>query len=124
RAILGADESMFTDEDGKPVPKWTAAISRYLAAPLMEDDNGSFHMPQVQQFAQMTMQPHMDMVRSDAALFAGETSIPVSALGVIHDNPASDAAMHTAYMDLNKAAERAHDSFGYGWVDAIQMAVQ
>lgn len=124
RAILGADESMFMDEDGKPIPKWTAAISRYLAAPLMEDDNGSFHMPQVQQFAQMTMQPHMDMVRSDAALFAGETSIPVSALGIIHDNPASDAAMHTAYLDLNKSAERAHDSFGYGWVDAVQMAVQ
>src|SRR5699024_4040379 len=33
RAILGADESMFMDADGNPVPKWTATISRYLAAP-------------------------------------------------------------------------------------------
>lgn len=124
RAILGASEDMFLDGDGNPVPKWTATISRYLAAPMVEDDNGVSHVPQVQQFPQMTMQPHMDMVRSDAALFAGETSIPVNSLGVIHDNPASDAAMLTAYMDLNKLAERAHDSFGYGWSDAMQMAVE
>lgn len=124
RAILGADEAMFQDEDGNPVPKWTATISRYLAAPMVEDDNGQFHTPQVTQFPQMTMQPHMDMVRSDAAMFAGETSIPVNSLGVIHDNPASDAAMLTAYMDLNKLAERAHDSFGYGWADAMQMAIE
>lgn len=124
RAILGADESMFKDADGNPVPKWTATISRYLAAPMIEDDAGNSHMPSVQQFPQMTMQPHMDMVRSDAAMFAGETSIPVNALGVIHDQPASDAAMLTAYMDLNKLAERAHDSFGYGWSDAMQMAIE
>src|SRR5699024_9240292 len=82
------------------------------------------HQPSIQQFPQMTMQPHMDMVRSDAAMFAGETSIPVNALGIIHDQPASDAAMLTAYLDLNKLAERAHDSFGYGWSDAMQMAMQ
>lgn len=124
RAILGADESMFRDPDGNPVPKWTAAISRYLAVPLIEGEDGVERQPDVKQFSQMTMQPHMDMVRSDAALFSGETSIPVNALGVVHDNPASDAAMHTAYLDLDKAAERAHDPFGYGWSDAMQMAVQ
>ena len=32
--------------------------------------------------------------------------------------------MLTAYLDLNKLAERAHDSFGYGWSDAMQMAIQ
>lgn len=124
RAILGADESMFMDSEGNPVPKWTATVSRYLAAPLVEDDSGVSHTPSIQQFPQMTMQPHMDMVRSDAAMFAGETSIPVNSLGIIHDQPASDAAMLTAYMDLNKLAERAHDSFGYGWSDAMQMAIE
>ena len=39
------------------------------------------------------MQPHMDMIRTDVALFSGETGIPVNALGIIHDNPASDAAI-------------------------------
>ena len=124
RAILGADESMFMDADGNPVPKWTATVSRYLAAPLVEGEDGKTHQPSIQQFPQMTMQPHMDMVRSDAAMFAGETAIPVNALGIIHDQPASDAAMLTAYLDLNKLAERAHDSFGYGWSDAMQMAIQ
>lgn len=124
RAVLGADESMFRDAEGNTVPKWTASVSRYLAVPLMEGEDGTEHQPDVKQFTQMTMQPHMDMVRSDAALFSGETSIPVNSLGVVHDNPASDAAMHTAFLDLDKSAERAHDSFGFGWVDAMQMAVQ
>jgi len=48
----------------------------------------------------------------------------VNALGIIHDNPASDAAMHTAYLDLNSDAESAHEPFGAAWIDAMRMAVQ
>lgn len=68
------------------------------------------------------MQPHMDMVRSDAAIFAGETGIPVNSLGIIHDNPASEAAMQTAYLPLVKTAERASTAFGLGWVEVMQLA--
>src|SRR5690625_3848925 len=40
RAILGAAEAMFMHADGNPVPTWTATISRYLAAPLLEGADG------------------------------------------------------------------------------------
>jgi hypothetical protein len=120
RYILGADASAFQDANGNTLPGWAALVSSMLA--VGRDDNDE--LPTVGQFPQMTMQPHMDMVRSDAAVFAGMTKIPVNMLGIIHDNPASDAAMHTAYLALNKEAERAHIPFGYGWVDAMKMAVE
>lgn len=120
RYILGADESAFTGPNGEARTGWEITLGKILALGMNEDDKN----PQVGQFPQMTMQPHMDMVRSDAAVFAGMTKIPVNMLGIIHDNPASDAAMHTAYLALNKEAERAHTPFGYGWVDAMKMAVE
>lgn len=121
RYILGADASAFQDAAGNTLPGWAALVSSMLAIGRDED---SGELPTVGQFPQLTMQPHMDMVRSDAAVFAGMTKIPVNMLGIIHDNPASDAAMHTAYLALNKEAERAHIPFGYGWVDAMRMAVE
>ncbi len=120
RYVLGADASAFQDSAGNTLPGWAALVGHVLAIGLDEDGN----TPSVGQFPQMTMQPHMDMIRSDAAVFAGMTKIPVNMLGIIHDNPASDAAMHTAYLALNKEAERAHIPFGYGWVDAMKMAVE
>jgi hypothetical protein len=46
------------------------------------------------------MQPHVDYMRSLATRFAGETNIPVSYLGIIHDNPASAEAMYAASEEL------------------------
>lgn len=120
RYVLGADASAFQDAAGNTLPGWAALVGHVLA--IGRDEDGE--VPSVGQFPQLTMQPHMDMVRSDAAVFAGMTKIPVNMLGIIHDNPASDAAMHTAYLALNKEAERAHIPFGYGWVDAMRMAIE
>lgn len=120
RYVLGASESDFVGANGEPKTGWESMLSKVLVLDYAEDGTE----PKVGQFPQMTMQPHMDMVRADAALFSGETGIPVNSLGIIHDNPASDAAMQTAYLDLVKEAERAHVPFGMGWVDAMRMAVQ
>ena len=51
------------------------------------------------------MQPHVDYMRSLAARFSGETGIPVSMLGVIHDNPSSAEAMYAASEELIIEAE-------------------
>lgn len=120
RYVLGAEEAMFVGPDGQPRTGWETVLGRLLAVPMTDGDQ----KPEVGQFPQLTMQPHMDMVRSDAALFSGETGIPVNSLGIIHDNPASEAAMQTAYLPLVKTAERASIPFGLGWVDAMKMAVQ
>jgi hypothetical protein len=120
RYLLGADEGMFTGANGEQRTGWDAVIGRLLA--IAKDEDGD--LPAVGQFAQASMQPHVEQLRTIAAKFSGETSIPVNALGIIHDNPASDAAMHTAYLDLNSDAESAHEPFGAAWIDAIRMAVE
>lgn len=120
RYLLGADEGMFTGPNGEQRTGWDAVIGRLLAVGRDENDE----VPTVGQFAQASMQPHVEQLRTIAAKFSGETSIPVNALGIIHDNPASDAAMHTAYLDLNQDAESAHEPFGAAWIDALRMAVE
>lgn len=120
RYLLGAEEEAFTDADGNVKTGWEAVIGRLLAIPADEDGN----KPEVGQFAQHAMTPHSDHFKLIAAKFSGETNIPVNALGIIHENPASDAAMHTAYLDLNADAESAHDPFGFAWVGAMKDAVE
>jgi hypothetical protein len=120
RYLLGADEGAFVGPNGEARSGWDSIQGRLLA--IGKDEDGD--VPTVGQFAQVSMSPHTEMLRTIAAKFAGETSIPVNALGIIHDNPASDAAMHTAYLDLNSDAESAHEPFGSAWVDAMRMAVE
>lgn len=85
--LLGADREAL---DGKT--KWEAYIGNIFA--VSRDVNGD--MPQFGQLAQGSMQPHTDYMRSLAARFSGETNIPISTLGVIHDQPASAEAIYAA----------------------------
>lgn len=120
RAVLGADESDFVDaETGQMKTGWEVTIGKLLA--LGRDEEGN--LPTVQQFQQASMQPHVDMVRSDAAMFSGETGIPVDTLGIIHDNPSSAEGVNARYQKLNAAAEKANLSFGDGWADVMRLAV-
>lgn len=120
RYLLGADESAFQNADGSMADAWKAITGHVLA--IGRDEDGE--VPTVGQFQAASMQPHTEMLRTIGAKFSGETNIPLNALGIIHDNPASDAAMHTAYLDLNADAESAHEPFGAAWVDAMRMAVE
>lgn len=119
RYLLGADEDSMKDEEGNPLPGWTALIGRINAINANEDGD----VPTIWQAPQQSMQPHLEMLRSDAMAFSGETGVSPSSLGIVHDNPASDAAMKTAYLKLVKTAERAHTTFGMGWVDTMRLSV-
>ncbi|KQW07650.1 hypothetical protein ASC66_01225 [Leifsonia sp. Root4] len=120
RAVLGADEGDFVDSaTGQMKTGWEVTIGKLLA--LSRDDEGN--IPTVQQFQQATMQPHMDMIRSDAALFSGETGIPVDTLGVIHDNPSSASGVDARYKKLNAGAEKAIKGFEGSWADLMRLAV-
>ena len=66
-------------------------------------------MPTFGQLSQGSMQPHMDYMRQLAAQFAGETCVPISFLGVIHDNPASAEAIYAAKEDLIIEAQNFND---------------
>ena len=94
-ALLGVDEAAF----GGGIPetqKFKLAMERLLA--LTKDADGD--SPSLQQLSQASMQPHSDMLRTIAAAFSAETAIPVSSLGIIHDQPASAEAIRADEHDL------------------------
>jgi len=91
--LLGVDQDAFANPNnpnGKT--KWEAYIGNILA--VGRDENGE--LPVFGQLSQGSMQPHTDYMRSLAARFSGETNVPISSLGVIHDNPASAEAIYAA----------------------------
>ena len=85
--LLGADADAFA-----ATTKWEAYIGNIFA--VGRDENGD--LPQFGQLSQGSMQPHTDYMRSLAARFSGETNVPMSTLGVVHDNPASAEAIYAA----------------------------
>lgn len=119
RYVLGADEEAFVDENGNRVPAWTSILGRVLA--LSRDENGD--VPTVGQFAQATMQPHMDQLRGLATMFASAANIPVSALGIVQDNPASADAIRAADEPLIAEAEHAQIGFRGAWERTVRRAL-
>lgn len=89
--ILGADDEIFDEK-----PRWESYIGCYMALGINEDGEA----PKVGQFPQGSMQPHADYERQLAAKFACETCVPISSLGVIHDNPSSAEAIYAAKEDI------------------------
>lgn len=86
KAILGAGEEAF-DMD-----KYNAYITNFLV--VGKDEDGD--VPTLMQLNAASMQPHIDVMRNLAAQFAGATCVPISELGVIHDNPSSAEAIYAA----------------------------
>jgi len=93
-AIEGIDPDAF--ENVGEQAKFKLAMDRLIA--LTRDADGN--MPSIKQLQQATMTPHSDMLRTVASAFSGETGIPLSSLGIIHDNPSSAEAMRAAEHDL------------------------
>lgn len=119
RYVLGADEDAFTDREGNPVPAWQSILGRMLA--VGKDEDGD--VPTVGQFTQQSMQPHSDQLRSLAAMFASEASLPLSALGIIHDNPSSAQAMENAEKELVAVAQQAEPLFRDAWTRTMRRAL-
>lgn len=93
-ALLGVDGDAF--DNLSDTKKFKLAINRLLAISKDEDDD----KPELKQLTQASMQPHSDMLRTIAMAFSGETGLPPSSLGVIHDQPASAEAIRAAEHDL------------------------
>lgn len=120
RYLMDADQDAFTDEDGNPIPAWEAVIGRIWAIPRAE---GSDTAPTVGQFPQMTMQPHTEQLKSIAMMYSGETSLPESSLGIIHDNPSSAEAIDARWADLVGVAERSQTELGVSALEIAQNAL-
>lgn len=96
RYVLGVDEDAFKGQD-----RWSAIIGRLLA--LEPNENGD--IPQVGQFSQLSMEPHLSMYRQLAQNFCAATNLPQSSVGLFADNPASAEAMQAAEAALADEAE-------------------
>lgn len=106
RYLLGVDEEAFD------VNRWDAVVGRFLALE-RSVDNPDAPNPTIGQFPQVSMEPHNAQLRSIAAAFAGETSLPLSALGIVHDQPASAEAIYAEREELvieANAANRVYSS--------------
>lgn len=101
RYALGADEDAFKADDGSTVPAWTVMLGRLLT--LTRDEEGE--LPQVGQFAQQTMQPNVEQLRSIAQMFASEASLDVGSLGIVQDNPSSAEAIRARHEELGVKIE-------------------
>lgn len=106
--LLGADPDAFENKT-----KWEAYIGNIFA--VGRDENGD--LPTFGQLSQGSMQPHTDYMRSLAARFSGETNVPISTLGVIHDQPASAEAIYAASEPLIIECE----DFNDGARDSLKM---
>lgn len=95
RYALGVDDEAF-DMDG-----WKA-ITGHLWA-IDKDEDGD--TPTVGQFPQQSMEPHLSMYRQLAQNFCSATNLPMSAVGLFSDNPASAEAMQAAEYALSDEAE-------------------
>lgn len=94
-AISGLD---IEDDDQSPTADLRMKLARDRAIAVTKDADGD--RPIISQLQQATMTPHSDMLRTLAMAFSGETGIPPSSLGVIHDNPSSAEAIRAAEHDL------------------------
>lgn len=116
QALLGGDASMFTDKDGNVRTGWSAIISGVWSVPdLIDESTDERVRPEFKQFPQMSMQPFSDQLRMIAQMASGETSIPLSYLGIAQDsNPQSAQAIEANEIDLVEVAEREKLSINSG----------
>ena len=95
-----------------------AAMSDFLNFGRGEDGE----TPKVGQFTQQSMSPFTEQLRSQAALFTGETGLTLDDLGFVTDNPSSSEAIKASHESLRLAARKAQKNFGTGFLNAGYLA--
>lgn len=116
--MLGADPSIFKNADGSPKTSWQVMLGRIKGVP--DDDEAedpSLARADVKQFQAQSPQPHIDTLKQQAQIFAGETSIPVNSLmDADMANPTSADSYLASREDLIAEAEGATDD----WAPALR----
>lgn len=92
--IFGLTDDQY---DALAADRFRNAVGALLMAAQPEDAET---VPTAGQFPQVSLQPHIDLKRDLAAEFSGITGIPMSELGVVHDNPSSGEAIDAAEKPL------------------------
>ena len=124
RVMLGADESIFQNADGSAISGWKSVLATIWGIP--DDDDAANPRADIKEFSSAPQTPHVEQLRAWAALFAGETSIPITSLGIANEaNPTSAEAYHASREDLISEAEGTIDGWTPAWrrtaIRALQM---
>ncbi len=116
--MFGADESIFKNADGTTKAAWQIVMGRIKGIP--DDEDAVNPRADAKQFPASSPQPHIDALKQQAMLFSGETSIPLSSLGVSDmSNPTSADSYIASREDLIAEAEGATDD----WSPPLRRAV-
>lgn len=108
--MLGADESIFKNADGSQKAAWQVMLGRIKGLP--DDDAAAQPRADVKQFPASDPAPHLAALKQQAQLFSGETSIPLTSLGVSDmSNPTSADTYIASREDLIAEAEGATDDW-------------
>ena len=104
--MLGADESIFKNADGTQKASWQIVLGRIKGLPDDPDRDDNLARADVKQFPASSPEPHILSLKQKAQLFSGETSIPLSSLGVSDmSNPTSADSYIASREDLIAEAE-------------------
>lgn len=110
--VFGPDASQFA------MDRWTAVMGRVKA--LDVDDKEA--MPELHRFSGASPQPHTDMLRMWANLFADDQDLDVKFAD--SSNPSSADAIFAAKETLITTTRDANALWGFGAVGSMQLAVQ
>lgn len=112
--LLGASQKQI-----KGLTRYESFFGNIFA--LEKNNNGE--NPVFGQLAQASMEPHISYMRQLAAQLSGATDVPISTLGVIHDNPSSAEAIHAAEQPLVIRAEAMNLGNAEALENVIRMAI-
>lgn len=118
--MFGADETIFKNADGSQKESWQIVMGRIKGIPDNEEaSSDQLARADVKQIPAASPQPHLDQLKQQAMLFSGETSIPLTSLGVSDmSNPTSADSYIASREDLIAEAEGATDD----WRPALRRA--
>lgn len=125
--MLGADPSIFKNDDGSIRSEWQVRLGRIKGIPDDQDRDDALARADVKKFDAASPQPHLAALNTHAKLFAREASLPDSALALTDfSNPTSAESYDASQYELIAEAEGATDEFAPGlrYLTQIALAMQ
>lgn len=116
KAVLGVTDEQF---DALTANKYNAAITSLFVA--TKDKDGD--VPQLTQFQQASMEPHVAMMNKLASRMASETCLPVSAFGVDSSVYQSAESLRASTADLVVEAESLNRTNGQALRNVAMLAL-
>lgn len=108
--MLGADMSVFRNDDGSQMEAWKVMLGRWKGIP--DDEDALNPRVDVKQFPAASPDPHLAALNTFAKLFARESSLPDTALAITDvANPTSAESYDASQYELIAEAEGATDDW-------------